>query len=72
MRRSGKIKWFNRELGYGFIGGATESEKDVFIHIRDVRRSGFETLMPDESVSFETEEQPRGLRAVNIQKDANV
>lgn len=44
QRQTGKIKWFNEKDGYGFIvpdaGG-----RDVFVHIRQLTRSG---LRPDE------------------------
>lgn len=60
---SGKVKFFNSEKGFGFItpdgGGA-----DVFIH-----KSGTnEQLYEDDKVTYEVEQTPKGLNAVNVQK----
>ena len=39
----GKVKWFNKTKGYGFIE-PEEGDKDVFVHISAVKNSGMEDL----------------------------
>lgn len=48
----GTVKWFNPTKGFGFIqpeGG----DKDVFVHISAVERSGLGTLNEGQKVSFD-------------------
>ncbi|HQV52402.1 MAG: cold-shock protein [Flavobacteriales bacterium] len=60
---SGKVKFFNTEKGFGFIT-PDEGGKDVFVHKTGTR----EALWEGDSVSYEVEESPKGLNAVNVQK----
>jgi transcription elongation factor GreA len=64
-RRSGRIKWFNNEKGFGFIapdgGGA-----DVFVHYSQIQASGFRKLEENERVEFEVEPRHRGPQAQAI------
>lgn len=48
----GKVKWFNVAKGYGFIQ-PENGAKDVFVHISAVQKSGLDTLMEGQKVSFE-------------------
>ena len=63
---SGKVKWFNPTKGYGFIQPA-EGEKDVFVHISALERSGIDNLNDDQPVTFELEEQNGKISAVKIE-----
>ena len=49
---TGKIKWFNKTKGFGFIA-PDEGGKDVFVHISALERSGIDNLADDQKVSFE-------------------
>lgn len=49
---TGKVKWFNRTKGYGFIA-PDDGSKDVFVHITAVVKAGLPTLKEDQAVSFE-------------------
>lgn len=49
---TGTVKWFNTTKGYGFIA-PDEGDKDVFVHISAVERSGLTGLADDQKVSFE-------------------
>jgi CspA family cold shock protein len=49
--KQGKVKWFKPSKGYGFI--STEGDKDVFLHISDLRRSGIETVNEGDVLSFQ-------------------
>jgi cold shock protein len=58
MARTGVVKWFNVQKGYGFIevdGGGP----DVFVHINAVERSGLDTLREGQKVTFEEEQDRR-------------
>ena len=38
----GKVKWFDRKKGYGFI--TTEEGKDVYVHYSGIQADGFKYL----------------------------
>ena len=64
---NGTVKFFNTDKGYGFItpeGG----QKDVFVHISELQKSGIEHLKDGQKVIFEVTMDNRGKSAaVNIQ-----
>lgn len=49
---TGKVKWFNRTKGYGFIA-PDDGSKDVFVHITAVVKAGLPTLKEEQAVSYE-------------------
>ena len=67
MATNGTVKFFNAQKGFGFItpeGG----NKDVFVHISAVERSGLGTLNDGQRVSFDTEADRQGrMSACNLQ-----
>lgn len=62
----GKVKWFNKEKGYGFI--EREDGNDVFVHFSAIQEEGFKTLYEGDMVEFEIVEGPKGLQAANVCK----
>ena len=60
----GKVKWFDRKKGYGFITGA--DGKDVYVHYSGIQADGFKYLVDGEDVEFEVNEDERGLKAANV------
>ncbi|MFC1508351.1 cold-shock protein [Candidatus Omnitrophota bacterium] len=64
---SGKVKWFNEVKGYGFI--VMDDEQEVFVHFTGIKGEGFRTLNEGEDVQFEVTESPKGLQAVNVQRN---
>ena len=63
----GKVKFFNTQKGYGFITNE-EGGNDAFVHISAVERAGMDTLVQDQRISYELEEDRRGkTSAVNLQ-----
>jgi CspA family cold shock protein len=62
----GKVKWFNKEKGYGFI--EREDGNDVFVHFSAIQEDGFKTLYEGDLVEFEIVEGPKGLQAANVSK----
>ena len=63
MSKSGQVKWFNGQKGFGFI--ATK-DKDVFVHISAVHAAGMDSLQEGDTVSFDMEDGPKGPSAVNL------
>jgi CspA family cold shock protein len=49
---TGTVKWFNAQKGFGFIQ-PEDGNKDVFVHISAVERSGMNTLNEGQKVSFD-------------------
>jgi len=63
----GTVKFFNAPKGFGFIVPASGGQ-DVFCHIRELRRSGLETLSQGARVTYEVEpgKEGKGLKAVKV------
>ena len=62
----GTVKWFNNTKGYGFITG--EDGKDYFAHYTKIVGEGFKTIEQGQVVSYDVDDGPKGLNAINIQK----
>jgi CspA family cold shock protein len=61
----GKVKWFNRTKGYGFIEPDNGS-KDVFIHVSEIKKQGISDPKEDQKISYKTEDNKGKLSAVDI------
>jgi len=65
---TGTVKFFNAIKGFGFIspeGGG----KDVFVHATAVERAGMRTLSEGQRVGFDTEQDARGAKAINLRAE---
>lgn len=58
------MKWFDSRMGYGFV--IDVDGRDVFVHRRIVRRAGRRRLEPGESVEYEAEVTPRGVKITRL------
>ena len=61
----GKVKWFNKTKGYGFIE-PEEGDKAVFVHISAVKNSGMEDLEEGQELEFEIVENNGKTSAENL------
>lgn len=62
QKKTGTIRYFNHRRGYGFIR-SPQVIKDVFLHVKDLD----EKVRVGNKVSFEVENEPKGLRAKNVE-----
>lgn len=62
----GTVKWFNDSKGFGFI--AAEGGNDVFVHHSSIQGNGYKSLAEGDRVSFDTEQGPKGPKAINVVK----
>jgi cold shock CspA family protein len=61
--RNGIVSFFNEAKGYGFIKDM-QTQESVFVHINSLK----EPLKENNLVTFETEQGPKGLSAINVKK----
>ena len=66
MSKTGTVKFFNADKGYGFIQ-PDDGSKDSFVHISAVQASGMMTLDRDQRVNYEVQSGRDGKEsAVNL------
>lgn len=66
LMKTGTVKWFNNEKGFGFI--SVEGEEDVFVHFSAINGDGFKSLDEGQEVEFEVVEGARGPQAANVSR----
>ena len=64
-RRNGIISWFRADKGYGFIKPDDDS-KDVFLHLKELKKIGINDIDTGQRVSFEIRKKKNKLSAFNI------
>ncbi|MDQ8733204.1 cold-shock protein [Paenibacillus sp. LHD-38] len=62
---NGKVKWFNAEMGFGFIT-REDNGVDVFAHFSYILADGYKSLEADQIVSFDINKSDKGDYAANI------
>ena len=63
---TGTVKWFNADKGFGFIA-PDDGSADVFVHFSAIQSNGYRSLNENDKVSYEVEQGPKGLQAVQAQ-----
>ncbi len=67
LMKTGTVKWFNSEKGFGFI--EVEGENDVFVHFTAIQSDeARKSLDEGQKVQFEVEQGPKGPQAANVIK----
>ncbi len=64
---TGKVKWFNDQKGFGFIS-SDNGGKDIFVHHTVIEAEGFRTLQDGETVEYEVEDGPKGMKATRVRR----
>lgn len=64
--KTGTVKWFNAEKGFGFI--SVQGENDVFVHYSAIQDDGFKSLAEGQMVNFDVVEGSKGPQAANVTK----
>ena len=62
--KTGKVKWFSNEKGYGFITG--DDGESVFVHFSAIESTGFKSLAEGQRVKYESTESEKGPKAVTV------
>ena len=62
--KTGTVKWFNAEKGYGFI--SIQGEDDVFVNFSAINSEGFKTLEEGQEVQFDVVQGAKGPQAANV------
>ena len=62
--KTGTVKWFNAEKGYGFI--SIQDGEDVFVHFSAIQTDGFKTLEEGQEVQFDVVQGAKGPQASNV------
>jgi len=66
MAKTGTVKFFNADKGYGFIQ-PDDGSSDSFVHITAVQAAGMQSLDKDQRLNFEVERGRNGKEsAVNL------
>ncbi len=61
LEKKGKVKFFNRKRGYGFIE-SEHMERDVFVHVTNLE----DQISKGDKVAFQVEASSKGLEARNV------
>jgi CspA family cold shock protein len=64
--KTGTVKWYNDQEGWGFIG--QDEGGDVFVHYSAILAQGFRRLTEGERVRFTIEQNEKGRAAANVRK----
>jgi CspA family cold shock protein len=64
-RKNGKVKWFSRIKGYGFIL-PDEGEREVFVHYSAIAGEGYRNLYEGDRVQYVEVDMGKGPQARDV------
>ncbi len=64
MTKTGTVKWFSNQKGYGFI--EYDEGEDIFVHFTGIQMDGYRKLDEGQKVEFRAVEGSRGLQATEV------
>jgi CspA family cold shock protein len=62
----GKIKFFNDQKGFGFVMPDSGSG-DIYLHASALRRSGVQTVEPDQRIRYSTRQGNKGVEVDRVE-----
>lgn len=65
-RKTGTVKWFNDQKGFGFLAQADGD--DVFVHHSAIVGEGYRSLTEGDQVEFTVEQGQKGPAAADVRK----
>lgn len=65
MRETGKVKWFNRLKGIGFIF-PDKGGREVFVHYSAIKGEGYKNLYEGDRVEYELVDNGKGPQANDV------
>lgn len=63
-----KVKWFNKNKGYGFIKNPDSPDRDIFVHFTAIKDKGYRVLEQGDEVEFDLIQTFKGFQAFNVKK----
>jgi CspA family cold shock protein len=67
IRLTGRVDWFNRRKGFGFI--QLSNNRQLFVHSSQITGSKQPYLKPNQTVKFKIGENKQGFQAEDVQID---
>ncbi len=64
--KTGHVKWFNEQKGFGFIT-PDDNSGDVFVHANAIKTQGARALQDNQRVEFNVVKGPKGLQAEDVE-----
>ena len=64
--KTGTVKWFNSQKGFGFIVPDSEGEDDVFVHQSVIKAERFRSLAEGEAVEYKIVSENGRMKASDV------